>query len=82
MREGGERRKFRVFQRRIQQTPEHVDKIVLATCVLHNILRDDIISFPDEEENKQGNSALQPLPHIGGNSAVQAMHVRLGRVAG
>jgi hypothetical protein len=68
--------KFRVFQRRLQQTPEHVNKIVLATCVLHNFLRVDIISFPDEEENNQGNSALQPLPHIGGNSAVQALQVR------
>ena len=31
--------KFRIFNRRIQSTPDHVDYIVMATCILHNFIR-------------------------------------------
>lgn len=31
--------KFRIYQRRLQMSPEHIDNIILATCCLHNFLR-------------------------------------------
>jgi hypothetical protein len=67
--------KFRVYQRRLQQTPEHIDKVILATCVLHNFLRDDSVSFPGEE-HEPGNVAFSILSHVGGNSTVEAMNAR------
>jgi hypothetical protein len=67
--------KFRIYQRRLQQNPEHIDAVILATCVLHNFLRDDSVSFPDEEY-EPGNVALSTLSHVGGNSTVEAMNVR------
>ncbi|XP_046472514.1 uncharacterized protein [Neodiprion pinetum] len=35
--------KFRIYQRRIKMKPEHVDNVVLATCCLHNFLRNDAL---------------------------------------
>jgi hypothetical protein len=66
--------KFCIYQRRLQQNPEHIDKVILATCVLHNFLRDDSESFPDEYE--PGNVAFSILSHVRGNSTVEAMNVR------
>jgi hypothetical protein len=68
-------RKFRIYQRRLQETPEHTDKVILATCALHNFLRDDSVSFPDEE-CEANNIAFSILPHVGGNSTVEALNVR------
>ena len=34
--------KFRLFYGRIQLSPENADKVVLAACVLHNYLRNDV----------------------------------------
>jgi hypothetical protein len=65
---------FRIHQRRLQQTSEHIDKVILATCILHNVLRDDSVSFPDEYE--LGNAAFSILSHIAGNSTAEAMNVR------
>ncbi|KAI5725803.1 hypothetical protein M8J77_020358 [Diaphorina citri] len=31
--------KFRIYQRRIHAKPENVDRIVLATCILHNFIK-------------------------------------------
>jgi hypothetical protein len=67
--------KFRIYQRRIQQTPEHIDKVILATYALHKFLRDDSVSFPDEEY-EANNMEFSILPHAGGNSTVEALNVR------
>jgi len=34
--------KFRLFNGRIQLSPENADKVVLAACVLHNYLQNDV----------------------------------------
>jgi hypothetical protein len=67
--------KFRIYQRRFQQNPKHIDKVILATCALHNFLRDNSVSFPDEEY-EPGDVAFSILSHVGGNSTVEAMNVR------
>jgi hypothetical protein len=66
---------FRIYQRRLQQNPEHIDKVILATCALQNFLRDDSVSFPDEEYDPD-YVAFGILSHVGGNSTVEAMNVR------
>jgi hypothetical protein len=63
-------RKFCIYQRRLQQTPEHIDTVILVTYALHNFLRDDSVSFPDEE-CETNNMAFR----IGGNSTVEALNV-------
>ena len=39
--------KFRIYNRRIHVTPEHLDYIVLSTCILHNFIR----KFENNAEN-------------------------------
>ncbi|XP_068083809.1 uncharacterized protein [Anabrus simplex] len=68
--------KFRLYQRRLQQTPQHVKNIVFTTCVLHNFLRDDVISFVEEESLNSTSAALQRLHFTGGNATSVAMEVR------
>ena len=34
--------KFRLLYGRIQLSPENADKVILAACVLHNFLRNDV----------------------------------------
>jgi len=34
--------KFRLFYGRIQLSPENAEKVVLAACVLHSYLRNDV----------------------------------------
>ncbi|XP_050305580.1 uncharacterized protein LOC126742819 [Anthonomus grandis grandis] len=36
---------FKIYQRRLKMSPEHVDKVILATCCLHNFLRPSLISL-------------------------------------
>lgn len=39
---------FRIFFTPIQTTPEKIDKIILASCILHNLMRDEKIPSPSE----------------------------------
>nr|CAI5854720.1 unnamed protein product [Callosobruchus analis] len=42
---------FRIYQRRLKMNPEHVDKIILATCCLHNFLRPALIPVQSFDNN-------------------------------
>lgn len=65
--------KFRIYYRKICLNPDHVDNVILATCVLHNFLRNDTVSFDHEDlEELQ----IQDFPHIGGNFNSNAIDVR------
>lgn len=72
--------KFRIFQRRLQMKPEHIDKVVLAACCLHNFLKSE--SSPSDADLKDGSdrqenvSAFQNLEHVGGNVTNEALQVR------
>lgn len=41
--------KFRIYYRTINLSPENVDNVILATCCLHNFLRDDPLHFSDKK---------------------------------
>lgn len=70
-------KKFRVYERRFSLLPKHVNVIILATCCLHNLLRNDICYWSEEEAQRNVvTEAITDLPYIGGQAALDAMCVR------
>ncbi|VEN60179.1 unnamed protein product [Callosobruchus maculatus] len=71
-------KKFRLYQRRLELTPEHLDSVVLATCCLHNFLRDDSeVMFRELCEEEIGeNSVVHAITRIGGSFSGTALLVR------
>lgn len=71
-------KKFRIYQRRLEITPEHLDTVVLATCCLHNFLRSDseVLFAETCEEELSGNSAITDITHVGGSFSGTALLVR------
>ena len=49
--------KFRVYQRRLQILPAHVDKVIKATCLLHNFV------IKTKRENNQSTSVMPSNHH-------------------
>ncbi|XP_040355987.1 uncharacterized protein LOC121046159 isoform X1 [Ixodes scapularis] len=50
--------RFRIFRRTINLLAEHADYVVMATCALHNYLRDDSVYIPPsyvDKEDAYGN---------------------------
>ncbi|KAM7298491.1 protein ANTAGONIST OF LIKE HETEROCHROMATIN PROTEIN 1 [Ixodes scapularis] len=45
--------RFRIFRRTINLLPEHADYVVMATCALHNYLRDDSVYIPPSHVDKE-----------------------------
>lgn len=72
--------RFRIYQRRLQSKPENVDWIILATCVLHNYIRDSdenmINVSNDSVDRANADTTLQDFSARGGNATQQAFHVR------
>nr|CAI5846090.1 unnamed protein product [Callosobruchus analis] len=66
---------FRIYQRRLKMNPEHVDKIILATCCLHNFLRPALIPV-QSFDNNLNNDNIKNLRRVGGNATVDAMSIR------
>lgn len=65
--------KFRIFHRKLQLNPEHVDKIVLTTCILQNyILSSRHYELTQEPMGKN----LRPLFSQGGSATSSAFLVR------
>lgn len=46
-------KRFRIYQRRLQIIPEHMDKVVLATCCLHNFLRSDTCHWTEYDKDNR-----------------------------
>lgn len=79
--------RFRVFHRTLDQRPQTADKIIQATCVLHNMLQrrktSSCIANDNEDLEEETNCvddslcALQPLQPLRGNQAThEAFNVR------
>lgn len=51
---------FRIFHTPIHTTPEKIDKIILASCILHNMMRDE--NIPSPSESTFGNVTNVSLP--------------------
>ncbi|XP_049763612.1 uncharacterized protein LOC126092180 [Schistocerca cancellata] len=65
--------KFRIFFRRINSMPENVDKIVMATCILHNYIKENVYA---QTEAANGTLVLQELTGQGGSATSSAFVVR------
>ncbi|XP_026831161.1 protein ANTAGONIST OF LIKE HETEROCHROMATIN PROTEIN 1-like [Ooceraea biroi] len=71
--------KFRIYNRRIQAKPEHVDYIILTTCILHNFIRkfdNDANEYMYEGVSVNANGTLENLPMQGGNATKDAFRIR------
>lgn len=71
-------KKFRIYQRKLQILPEHLDQVVLATCCLHNFLRNDNNHFAKmlEADVVEEPNGLQNLNRIGGRRTNVASETR------
>uniref|UniRef100_A0A6P7FDT2 Nuclease HARBI1 n=1 Tax=Diabrotica virgifera virgifera TaxID=50390 RepID=A0A6P7FDT2_DIAVI len=72
--------KFRIYMRKLNSKPGNVENIILATCILHNFLRDDAALQPgvssEFSEPPEGRSQFSSLPRQGGNAHESAFLVR------
>lgn len=69
--------RFRIYNRRIQATPQNVDHIVLATCILHNFIKMfDCNTYNYEAESTVSSTNMENLPFQGGNASRGAFQVR------
>ena len=70
--------KFGLFYGRIQLSPENADKVVLAACILHNYLWNDVNM---EDRVTENTDALSQFSYVtfrrsGGSASEEAMRVR------
>ena len=76
--------RFRLYNRRLQLNVENVDKVVKASCVLHNYLQDNrdinatnAILSPDRQDYLGANGAILNLQDLPGyRSATEAQWIR------
>lgn len=55
---------FRIFNTPIHTTPDKIDKIVLASCVLHNMMREEKIPSPSEPTFENTDSITLPSDNM------------------
>lgn len=74
--------KFRIYNRRIQASPENADYIILSTCILHNFIRKyegyglRMAEASRDSRNNEDRDGLSRLPLQGGNATKNAFDVR------
>lgn len=57
---------FRIYFTPIHMNPDTIDKLIVSTCILHNMMRSQNISFsttPDAEENLPVPDFFGPMSH-------------------
>lgn len=70
-------RRFRIYERRLSMYPNHINKLVLATCCLHNFLTNDVCSWSEEDMNCSTEvETFQSLPRTGYHAAQEAVKIR------
>ncbi|CAK1604202.1 unnamed protein product [Parnassius mnemosyne] len=69
-------RRFRIYQRRLSLTPEHVNIVVAATVALHNFLRNSKTYCSEEDLRENVNHGLVDLFQIGGNASQAVFEIR------
>ena len=71
---------FRVFFTPINILPETVDNLIMASCIIHNLLRDERMVCPTDSTEKDPITDVQTnmiqLSAIGGNATHEAFRVR------
>lgn len=69
--------KFRIFFKKFNISPDHLDVITLACTALHNFLRNDSCAWqPGELEAEETFEGFVDLIHIGDNFQREALIVR------
>ena len=73
--------RWRLYHMAIQLKPDNMDKIILATCVLHNFLQKAAYlgfngSVLERHRNEEKSSPLRELTRIGFHSSHDACQVR------
>ncbi|XP_071940897.1 uncharacterized protein [Antedon mediterranea] len=72
--------KYRIYFRVINMHPKNVDKIIKATCVLHNYIKKTSDRSgrlpPTEDVDLSQYEGIQPLRQIGNHAGVDAMGIR------
>jgi len=66
--------KFQIYQRPLQSLPENAD-IIIATCILHNYLRDQGVGLSDMGSSANIRSNLTKIPNQGGSAHQSAFEV-------
>lgn len=70
-------KKFRIFFKKFNILPDHLDIITLASAALHNFLRNDSCAWqPGELEAEEVVEGLDNMVNIGGNFQRQAFNIR------
>lgn len=71
-------KKFRIYSQKLQISPEHLDKVIMATVCLHNFLRgdDENLWQPGELETNDTTLGMQDIPRVGGNATNEAFAIR------
>ena len=81
--------RFRLYHRKIPLDPENVDKVVLATCALHNFIQKTSTACPTieqfrgigslQEGNRKTSTRSRPICDLqmcGNQGAQEAVHIR------
>lgn len=70
-------KKFKIYNRKFNFKPEHMDIVVMATTVLHNFLRNDNCHWqPGELEETTPTRGLNNFTGVGGNNPREAYNIR------
>lgn len=71
-------RRFRLYERRIAISQEHLQHVVLATCTLHNYLKEDTCYWNESDMTISVSNAesLLPMRGAGGQAGSEAVAVR------
>ncbi|XP_023726646.1 protein ALP1-like [Cryptotermes secundus] len=71
-------KKFRIYRRKLQISPDNLDKVILATTCLHNFLcgDDEYLWQPGKLEASVESLRLEDIPRIGGRPSDVAYAVR------
>jgi len=71
-------KKFRIYSQKLQISPEHLDKVIMATVCLHNFLRgdDENLWQPGELETNDTTLGMQDILRVGGNATNEAFAIR------
>lgn len=73
---------FRVFFTPINILPETVDNLIMAACIIHNLLRGERIVYPTDSTDGdlitdiQTNTNMIQFGAVGGNATHEAFRVR------